>query len=228
MPTPWGAIATSGLGLIQSIGGAIQAKKAQKQLENLQSPAYAPNQGILDYYSKALQKYQTSPYDTLQYKTAVNNAQRGTATGLDSLRGRGGAVAGVSSLIANQDNNLLNAGVQAEKQKAQEFNILGKAAGMKAGEEKTAFNINQMQPFERQYNLLAAKASGGNKIEGAGISNIFQGLNAYDDLRMANSIYDTGDTGTKSGGGRNKYGNTMQGTNIYDNYYTNRRYNNLA
>lgn len=187
--TPWGAVAQAGLGILQTGIGAIRASKAQKQLEKMQSPTYAPNQSILDYYSKALSRYNTSPYETAAYKQQSQNIGRGTAQGLDALRGRGGSVAGVNSLIANQNNALLNAGVQAENRKAQEFSTLGSATGMKAGEDRMAFNINKQQPFERKYNLLAMKASGGNKVEGAGISNVFGGLNAYNDYKLASKTY---------------------------------------
>jgi len=187
--TPWGAIAQFGLGAIQSVVGGIRAAKAQKQLEKMQSPTYAPNQSILDYYSKALQRYNLSPYQTGQYKQQSQNIQRGTAQGLDALRGRGGAVAGASNMIANSNDAFLNAGVSAENRKAQEFSALGNATGMKAGEQRMAFNVNQMQPFERKYNLLAMKASGGNKVEGAGISNIFGGMNAYNDYNAAKKTY---------------------------------------
>lgn len=187
--TPWGAIAQAGLGVIQGVVGGIRAAKAQKKLENMQSPTYAPNQSILNYYSTALNRYNTSPYQTGQYKQQVQNIGRGTAQGLDALRGRGGAVAGVNNLIASQNDALLNAGVQAENRKAQEFSVLGNATGMRAGEERQAFNVNQIQPFERKYNLLAQKASGGNKVMGAGLSNIFGGFNAANDLNMANKTY---------------------------------------
>lgn len=187
--TPWGAIAQVGLGALQTGIGAIRAHKAQKQLENMQSPTYVRNQGILDYYSKALNKYNLSPYETSAYKKSVQDTGRTTTTALDSLRGRGGAVAGVNNILASANDNLLKASTIAEGKKDQEFNVLGNATRMKAGEDRTAFDINQMQPFQRNYNLTAMKASGGNKVEGAGISNIFQGAGAYDDYKLARKIY---------------------------------------
>ena len=66
----------AGAGLIQSIIGAGRAKKAQNELEGMESPAYTKNQGILDYFNKALSKYNTSPYESVGYKTAVNNTNR--------------------------------------------------------------------------------------------------------------------------------------------------------
>lgn len=177
----------SGLDLLpsglQAAGGLVQTftsgvKKKEKALEKFSenSPVYSPNQGIMDYYSKALNKYNVSPYGTSLYKKTVQDAQRSTAQGLDSLRGRGGAIAGVSNLIATQDDKLLNAATTAENMKAREFGVLGNATGMKAREEGKAFQINKQDPFERKYNLLAQKAAAAAKQKNDGLQNIFGGL----------------------------------------------------
>ncbi len=186
---PYGAIAEVGAGIIQSVIGGIRANKAQKQMEKMQSPVYTPNKSILDYYDMALNKYQLSPYNTSMYKKAVQDTGRTSAQALDSLRGRGGAVAGVSNVMANQNNSLLTAAANAEGRKMQEFGVLGNATGMKANETRRAFDINQMAPFERKYNLLAMKAGGGNQVMGAGLSNVFNGANAYNDIQLANKMY---------------------------------------
>ena len=54
MPLPLLPLISAGAGLVQSIVGGIKAGKAQKQLEKMQSPQYAQNQGILQYYNQAL------------------------------------------------------------------------------------------------------------------------------------------------------------------------------
>lgn len=224
--TPWGALITTGLGIAQGISGKIKARNAQRDLENAQSPVYAPNQGILDYYNKALQKYDTNPYDSELYKRSVQDAKRGTITGLDALRGRGGAVAGVSNLIANQDNSLLKAGISAEGVRSQGLNTLGHAAQLKAGEDAKAFKINQMDPFERKYNLLAMKASGANKVEGAGISNVLGGVNAIDDLMKAKLAYGLNDdTKNKL---KKKFGSLTTGASSSDNSYDNFNFGNIG
>ena len=55
------ALIGSVAGLAQSIIGGINARKTQKKLEKMQSPVYKQNQGILDYYNKALARYNVSP-----------------------------------------------------------------------------------------------------------------------------------------------------------------------
>lgn len=198
--TPWGAILGTGAGLVQSIVGGIKANKAQKGLEKLQTPTYTKSQSILDYYSKALQRYNVDPYSSIQYKKAVQDTGRSTAQGLEALRGRGGAVAGVNSLIANQNDNLLSAATIAEQQKNQRFNELAGATGMKAGEEMKDFQYNKVAPFEKKYNLLALKAGGANQTANAGLSNLFGGLQGLSNISMLNKLYG-GDNSAENTGG---------------------------
>lgn len=187
--TPWGAIGQAALGLGQGIAGFIQQRRALKQLENIKSPTYTQSAGILDYYNKALAKYNVNPYQTDLYRMQEQQAGRGVASGLSALQSRGQALAGVNSLIQQRNDTLLKAGAQAENLSRQDLSRLGQAAGLKSGEEKMAFNINQMQPFQRKYSLLSQKASGGANIANAGISNIFGGLQSADQYRMINKIY---------------------------------------
>lgn len=166
----------AGIGGLQSLFSAGKARKTQKQLEGLQSPTYAPNQSIMDFYNNALSRYQTSPTDSALYKRQSRNIFRNTASGLNRLQDTRGAIGGTSSLIRAQNDAMLDAEAAAEQQQNQRFGQLGEAAGMKAGEEQTAFNVNKMGPFERKYNLLAAKAGAANQGVNAGITNMFGGL----------------------------------------------------
>jgi hypothetical protein len=104
-------------GIAQTIGGAIQQKRALKSLNKLQTPTYSQNQGILDYYNKALNRYNVNPYDSAMYKMQQQNIQRGTTQGLSALGDRRSALAGVSNLIQGQNDSLLKAGVAAENRK---------------------------------------------------------------------------------------------------------------
>jgi hypothetical protein len=193
--TPWGAIAQAGIGTIQGVLGMIQAKKAQKQLEKLQSPTYKQSAGILDYYNKALSKYSVNPYQSDYYNQATQQANRGVASGLSALSGRGQALAGVNSLIQGKNDAMLKAGVNAEQMQRQDLSQLGQAAQLKAGEEQTAFQQNEMLPYQNKFNLLARKASGGNQIANSGLSNVFGGLQGIGDANMVNKMY-----GSSSGG----------------------------
>lgn len=184
MPFPLLAAAPAalqtGLGIVQGITGMIRAHKAEKSLEKLtnNSPQYTGSQSIKDYYKQALNRYQTSPYQSQQYQQTQNAANRSLASGLNSLQGRHGAISGVSRLTAINNDTMAKAGVSAENEQNQRFSQLGGATGMKSGDEKYGFQINKLMPYENKRALYAQKAAGGAQIMNAGLSNIFGGVSS--------------------------------------------------
>jgi hypothetical protein len=156
--------------------GYFQARKAQKELERTPTPTYTPSKSILDYYNEAKNRYSANPYESAMYKSQAQGIQRGTAQGLGALNDRRIALGGVNSLIQGQNDAMLRAAGAAEQQQSQRFGQLGQASQLKAGEDMKMFQYNQMMPYEKKMSLLGAKASGGNQLMNAGLSNLFQGL----------------------------------------------------
>jgi len=191
---PWGAAAQAGVGLAQTIGGWVQQHKATKALEKLKSPTYSQNQSILDYYNQALSRYNVSPTDSSMFKSAENLRQRNLSSGITALGSRHLATQGIGRLVAGSNDSSLNNEVAAINEQSRRFSQLGGATTMKAGEDRMAFNINETQPFERKYNLLAMKASGGNKVANAGMGNLAGAANTYSQMGMLDKIYGTGKT----------------------------------
>lgn len=202
---------STAVGIGQSIFGGIRAHKAQKELERLNSPTYAPNAGLSQYYKTALDRYQTNPYNSQQYTMATQAARRSQAAGLSALNDRRGGVAGVSRLTAIADDASLKAGAAAEGQQNLRFGQLGQATQAKAADDKYAFQVNQLMPYQQKYNLLAGKAAGGNATMNAGLQNIFGGLQSGAQGSMLKSLYGSGGGlgsyyGGSSYGGGNGYG----------------------
>lgn len=179
----------AGVGIAQSIFGGARARKAQRALENMPMPAYAPSKSITDYYSQALNRYNASPYNSSLYTMQKQNAERGVNQGLSALQDRRGALAGVSGLIQGQNDAMLKAAAMAEDRKSQEFSQLGQAAQMKAGEDRQAFNINQIMPFQHKVNLLSQKAAGGAATMNAGLQNAFGGLSTMGQMKFQDYLY---------------------------------------
>jgi hypothetical protein len=186
VPTPWGAIAQGVIGGAQAIGGWIQASRAEKQYNKLIN-SYKPNQSIMDYYSKALQKYNVNPYQSPMYRQSMQGADRGLATGISALQDRRSALAGVGGLVQRYNDASLKAAATAEGQQSQALGQLGQATGMKAQEEK--------YPFELKANLLAMKAGGGTNIANAGIKNLGDAASTYAQMQMLNKLYGGGGGG---------------------------------
>jgi hypothetical protein len=189
MPLPLLPLIGAGVGLVQSILGGNKAKKAQKQLEGMQVPEYGGSDSIMDYYNKALQRFNTNPYQSQQNQYAQQQADRSQSAGLNSLQSRRSAVGGISRLSALRNDASLKAGAMAEQQQMQNMGMLGEATGMKTADELRQFQQNKIAPYEKQYNLLSMKAGAGNEQANAGMSNIFGGLGAAQDTMNINKIY---------------------------------------
>jgi hypothetical protein len=192
------AAAQAGIGLLQTGIGMWQASRAQKKMERLQTPTYAQNAGVLDYYNKALQRYNTNPYESGLYKQQTQQIGRNVAQGLSALNDRRSAVAGVARLVQGANDASLNAGLQAEIRQDGFLRQLGQATGMKAAEDRAAFQQNQIAPYEKKYNLLAMKAAGGNQIANAGLQNVMGGLQGINQYQMAENMYGGGGSGQQA------------------------------
>jgi hypothetical protein len=88
-------------------------------------------------------------------------------------------IGGISSLIQGQNDATLKAAAAAEQQREQRFSQYGQAASAMGAEERQAFNINKMMPYEKRYNLLAMKAQGNNQMANAGLQNIYGAGQSY-------------------------------------------------
>ncbi len=181
MPAP--ALLMAAPAIAQSVGGLFQTlfsgrKKAQREMEAQlnNSPAYTPNKGIADYYQESLNRYNENPQQSAIYQNAVRNAQRSTAQGISTLQDRRSALAGVGRLAAIQNDAMNNATAQAESRRDMRFGQLGQATGMKAGEERRAFDINVLTPYQRRLQMAEMKASAANARNDAGLQNLFGGL----------------------------------------------------
>lgn len=171
-------------GLAQTIFGGGRARRAEKQLEKLQTPVYQQSKGITDLYSKALNRYSADPTKSSMYQTQMQNIQRSGATGLSALADRRSASSGVANIVQAQNDASLQATAAAEQQQGQALQQLGQAAQLKQGEERTAFEYNQVAPFQKKAALLGQKAAAGSQMMNAGLSNMFGAASSYGQMSM--------------------------------------------
>jgi hypothetical protein len=192
-------LVTAGAGLAQSAIGYFSGRKAKRELEGLQTPIYTPSKSISDYYNQALNRYQQSPYESNLYKMQAQNIARGTTQGLSALQDRRSALAGVPALVQNQNDAMLKAAAAAEQEQSQRFSQLGAASQAMAGEERQAFNINQMLPYQKKYDILSQKAAGNAAVMNAGLQNVYGGLSSA-------AFYKADPYGNKKNNDTNYYG----------------------
>ena len=100
---------------------------------------------------------------------------------------------GISAIIQGQNDAQLKALAAAEQDQNQKFSQLGSASQAMGAEERQAWNINKMLPYQTKKDILTQKAAGGAQLMNAGIQNISNGL-------QAGAIYSSGIMGnpTKS------------------------------
>ena len=112
----------------------------------------------------------------------------------------------------------------AEQEQNQRFGQLGSATGMKAQDDMTRFQYNEVAPYEKQYNLLSMKAGAANQMQNAGMQNMFGGLSSASMLGT-DYLMNNGGIG-KSGGASGGYSNNVPSSyNDYlkmKSYYGNR------
>jgi len=204
MPVALAAIPAA-VGLYQTIAGGIRAKKARKALENQPTPSYAPSKAINDYYQMALNKATSGAYNTQAFQNLKKSGLTGLGTGINSLTDRRAAIGNTSALVNQFQNNMEKAAGFAENLQNQNFARLGQATGMKSGEEKYAFGINAMFPYQQQRQLYGAQFAGGNQLVNAGLSNIGNAANTMAQIGMANQIYGNGGGNRGGVGQRNPY-----------------------
>lgn len=170
----------SAIGIAQTIGGYIQAHRAQKQLEGMVD-SYRPNASILDYYNKAINNYSANPYNSAMYRAATQRNQQNFVTAINSAKDRRGALGALPGLVSATNNADLNAVAGATNQQSKSLAQLGSATQVKAAED--------FKPFQLKYNLQSQKAQGGNQIMNAGLQNVVGGLQSATDLSTAAKIY---------------------------------------
>ena len=179
----------AGAGLAQSIISGIKARKATKQLENLETPNYEQNQSLANLYNNALTRYNVSPTDSALYKRNMNDVNRNVASSISGLSDRRAGLIGIPALLRAKNDAMLNSEVQAENQRNQRFNELGNITNQKVNDDRMAFQINKMLPYEKKYNLLSQKAGAANQGVNAGLSNIFGGLSSLSNYSTAKRAY---------------------------------------
>lgn len=151
-------------GGLQSLIGGGAARRAQRKLENLQTPTTTSDSAVSDYYDQA-----RNPFNSLEYQMQKQNAGAGVAQGLSAFQDRRSGLAGIGGLIRQRNNSLLASAANAQSR-------LGQATQMKSQDNQRVFGINKMLPYEKKFSLLAAKAGAANQTVNSGLSNIFGGL----------------------------------------------------
>lgn len=165
------------IGTAQAIVGAGQMlfsgrKKAERELMGMKNPVYQRDKGITDFYQQAKNRAFENLLTNPEYLEAKRRTDEVLATGMQGLQDRRSGVAGVSRLVGlgTQAGNQQVATAQRESNRR--FSELGSATQAMASENRRAFDINVMQPFQREDMLRRQRLAAANARFDAGLQNI--------------------------------------------------------
>ena len=147
-------------------------RRAERDLMAMRDPMYQRDSGVMDFYqqtkNRAFENLLTNP----EYLEAKRNADRMVATGMQGLQDRRSGVAGVSRLVGLGTDAANQGVVRAQQEQNRRFRELAGATQMKAGENRRAFDINVMRPFERRERINLQRLAAANARFDAGLQNI--------------------------------------------------------
>ena len=182
------AIIAGGLQGLFGLGQSLFSgrAKAEKDLEKYAN-SFQPNQSIMDFYNKALARYNPNPYSSQQYQQQNNQIQRNLTTAIGASQDRRSAISSIAAANQMANDSSARAVGDAERASGADLARLGQAAGMKTNE--------QQKKFDLIYNLKAAKAGQAAVRQNSGIRNLYGGLNT-----VANAWNDEEDGSNNSTG----------------------------
>lgn len=165
-----GVSAASGIAQIVTAG----KKKKEKALEAhaANAPKYAGSQEISKYYNMSQQQANTAAQQSDLYKQQQKDIARQSGMGLSATNIAQGGQSAAAKINQSATDASMRAFTNASQQKERRMGALGQASQLMSADKMKQFQINQQQPWETKYNLLAAKAAQAAQQQQAGFANI--------------------------------------------------------
>lgn len=158
-----------GVGALGSIFQGASQRRQARELERMNvRPTYRTNANVLQNQAIARQMSRVGLPDQV-YNNQLNQIQQSVGTGLRQLGTRGTNSFNVNSLIRNANQAVGNLNAQDAQARMSWTQQLMNANNAVANEERYAFNVNQLQPWQINAQNVAS-------MRRAGTQNIFGGL----------------------------------------------------
>lgn len=161
-------IANIASGLLSGVTGFFQRRQAKKALSKLIRPQYEIPNEILENQKKA-EMAANEGLPSAQYNQAMQNIQRQQNRALTAASDRRGGLMALPGLQQQANDTQLNLDVKNAEQRLKNQQQLYGINSQVAGYRDKAWNINKMQPYERdyQYNMGLLGAGNQNLLSGA-------------------------------------------------------------
>jgi hypothetical protein len=185
MPLPELALAGAG-SLAKMFTGFIQNRKGNKILKNLQRPDYEIPDEFNQNIGLAKDIKNMGGMSREAYSNAMRGIGRNTVAGLGALRGRGGAVAGISAVTQTANDSVADLSARDAEMQRDNFrtgtqlqmNAINSLATQKLAKQ----NWDKFLPFQE-------KRAEGQALVGAGMQNAMGGLTELSSLGMNDMMW---------------------------------------
>lgn len=192
------SMANIGSGLLGGAVGYFQRRAAKKALSKLQRPEYEIPNEILENQKRA-QMAANEGLPSAQYNQAMQNIQRQQNRALTSASDRRGGLMALPGLQQQANDSLLNLDVKNAEQRLKNQQQLYGINSQVAGYKDKQWDINKMQPYQRDYTYNMQLLGQGNQNMFAGADKLLGGLAL---AGSSGSNFGSGLFGSGSGNGR--------------------------
>ena len=174
---------------IQAIGGAFQMFAGQRMLKKLKRPGY----DIPDEFNQNVQSAQAVKNLGGLSQAAISRFQQDTGrnitAGMQGLRGRGGAVAGISNIMQGANDAAGRLAVMDSEEQRSNFKLGTQlqmnAVNALANQKLAQQNWDKFLPFQEKRQEAQA-------LIGAGMQNMFGSVNSASKLAMTDLQWNDG------------------------------------
>ena len=162
-------------GLIGGITGLFQKRKAKKLLREAgEQPTYNIPQEILNNQKRA-ELAANEGLPSQQYSNAMKNIQRSQTNALTGALDRRSALMALPKIQQQANDAYANLDVADANARMQNQKTLYGIGAQTAQYRDKAFQINQMQPWERKYNYAQQLLGAGNQNFTGGLEKLIGG-----------------------------------------------------
>lgn len=211
------AVANTYSGLLSGVTGFFQRRKAKKMLGGLTRPNYEIPQDVLKN-QKMAELAANEGMSAQQYTNAQNDIQRNQTSVLNSSLDRRSALMALPKIQQQSNDATGKLNVQDDMMRKQNQRVLYGINSQVGQYRDKAWDINKMQPYQRDYEYAMGLLGAGNQNMMAGLDRMITG---------GGQFLGSGGGGSAGGGSKKKVGD-VNDLNYYDGYGGNGQYSNVG
>lgn len=156
---------------VSAIGSLFQGASQRRQARELERqnvrPEYNQSPALRQNQMLAQQMYQVGLPDQV-YNNQLNQIQQNLSTGLRQLGSRSNSAFNVNSLVRNTNQATSNLNAQDAQARQQNLQNLYNVNNQVANDDRYAFNVNQLQPYQQNVqNIQSTRRAGTQNMFGA-------------------------------------------------------------